>query len=119
MKGTSLFDGDTVWFDTGDRANGSLYIHIPNASDADVDEVVDSLRGVSLWSASPPKSVADKDRDTYRRELRFCEAAGYRSESGYFVISRFDHPAFPSQPIRYAAWLEVLDRDERFAREVG
>lgn len=119
MKGTSLFEGDAVWFDAGDRANGSLYIHIPNASDAAVEVVVDALRGAGLWSASPPKPVADKDRDSYRRELEFCEAVGYSSESGYFIVSRFDHPAFPSEPTRYAAWLEVLDGDERFRHEAG
>ena len=119
MKGTSLFDGDVVWFDAGDRANGSLYIHVPNASDAAVDAVVDALRSAGLWSTSPPKAVADKDRDSYRRELEFCEAAGYLADSGYFVVSRFNHPAFPSEPTRYAAWLEVLDGDERFSRESG
>ncbi len=102
-------------FDAGDKLNGSLYLCTPRgAADIEPAPWVEALRAAGLWSAEPPKQVADEQRQAYKDGLLFVAAVAYATGTGHVVFARFDHPKFPSSSERWEAWIDFCDvRHER------
>jgi len=104
----TLIDHYDLYFDAGDRANGSLYVCTPRGSPAP-DALIAALRGAGLWSEEPFKHVADEQRQAYKDGLVFVAAVAYRNAGTHLALARFDHPKFPSDATRWAAWLACCD----------
>ena len=108
----ALIDEHTLVFDPADKANGSLYLAIPSETPAalDVATCLGALRSAGLWSTAPEKEVPEAHKPAYKEQMTFVEAVTYRGSSGEFTIARFDHPKFPSDPARWAAWKTHFDQ---------
>lgn len=108
----ALIDTHTLVFDPADKANGSLYLAVPSSTpDAlDVAASLSALRAAGLWSSEPEKTVPDAHKPAYKEQMVFVEAVSYRSPGGTFTIARFDHPKFPSDATRWAAWKTHFDQ---------
>ena len=104
----SIVDGYDLYFDAGDKRNGSLYLCVPRGA-AQPDAALAALRSATLWSAEPHKQVADEQRQAYKDGLQFVAAAEYDAADGRLVLARFDHPRFPSDASRFQAWLHLFD----------
>jgi hypothetical protein len=109
-----LVDAYDLRFDADDRANGSLYVCTPCGGPAP-ERLIDTLRAAGLWSRTAYKTVADEQRQAYRDGLRFVAAVAYDGADGEVVLARFDHPKYPSDATRWAAWLACCD--EHFVRQ--
>lgn len=98
-----LVDETLMSFDPGDKKNGSLYV-------CDVEKgvagaaLVQSLREAGLWSAVEAKTVGDEQKAAYKGGLQFNEAREYAISGHRVVLLRCDHPKFPSDAERWAAW---------------
>jgi len=108
----TLIDAHRLVFDPADKANGSLYLAVPLAAPAalDVAATLTALRAAGLWSAEPEKEVPDAHRAAYKAQLVLVEAVAYRGHGQDFAIARFDHPKFPSDAVRWAAWKTHFDQ---------
>ncbi len=107
----SIVDGFDLCFDAGDKANGSLYLAVPRGAGhaALAEDMAQRLRAAGLWSGAPAKWVADEHRASYRAQLALVAAVRYRHQGVELLATRFDHPKFPSDAARWAAWLAALD----------
>lgn len=108
--GAAIFRSTEITYDTGDKANGSLYLCDPTGGQQKqiVEKVIGNLRGKSLWSAEQPKQVRDDQRKAYEEQLSFIEAMEFAVDGGTLVIARCNHPKFPSRAERFSAWKNVL-----------
>lgn len=108
----TLIDGYRLIFDPADKANGSLYLAVPLTAPQtlDVAAALKALRDAGLWSAEAEKEVPDAHRAAYKAQLVLVEAVAYRGHSEDFAIARFDHPKFPSDPVRWDAWKTHFDQ---------
>ena len=102
LSTASIVDDFDLCFDAGDKANGSLYLAVPRGAghSALAEGVAGRLRAAGLWSDAPAKWVA---------QLALVAALRYRHRGTELLATRFDHPKFPSDAARWAAWLGVLD----------
>lgn len=106
----SIVDGYDLCFDPGDPLNGSLYVcTVRGSGDALAGRLVAALRAAGLWSDEPVKTVPDEQRAAYRDGLEFVEARAYADADTHFLVARFDHPKFPSDAGRWAAWTACLE----------
>ena len=111
LSTASIVDGFDLCFDAGDKANGSLYLAVPRGAGhaALAEGIAGRLRAAGLWSEAPVKWVAEDHRASYRAQLALVAALRYRHQGTELLATRFDHPKFPSDAARWAAWLGVLD----------
>jgi len=111
LSTASIVDDFDLCFDAGDKANGSLYLAVPRGAghSALAEGVAGRLRAAGLWSDAPAKWVAEEHRASYRAQLALVAALRYRHWGTELLATRFDHPKFPSDAARWAAWLGVLD----------
>jgi uncharacterized protein YoaH (UPF0181 family) len=107
----SIVDGFDLCFDAGDKANASLYLAMPRGAGhaALAEDMAQRLRAAGLWSGAPAKWVAQEHRASYRAQLALVAAVRYRHQGVELLATRFDHPKFPSDAARWAAWLGALD----------
>lgn len=107
----SIVDDFDLCFDGGDTANGRLYLAVPRGAGhaALAEDMAQRLRAAGLWSDAPAKWVAEERRASYRAQLALFAAVRYRHQGTELLATRFDHPKFPSDAGRWAAWLAVLD----------
>ena len=108
--GRELIAQNRLWFDSGDPANGSLYICI---ADCDVAydlalNVVAVLRQGGGWSDAAPAEVKAEQKALYAEQLEFVSALNLTLEGSPFVIARYDHPKFPSSAARFELWARLL-----------
>ena len=106
----SIVDHYDLRFDPADKANGSLYLCTPRGAPAPAAALA-ALRAAGLWSSEPEKSVPDEQRQAYKDGLEFVAAAAYRAGDDHILLARFDHPKFPSDAARFAAWQALFDAD--------
>jgi hypothetical protein len=107
--GTTLINENTLTFDAGDPANGSLYLCCPPGAAAAASEAaIERLRSAGLWSSQPPKQVKDEQKPAYAAQMRFVEAAEALVNGQKLVLARYDHAKFPSSAERFAAWKATL-----------
>lgn len=111
----SIVDGHDLYFDAGDKRNGSLYLCVPRGA-ARPDAALAALRSAALWSDEPDKKVADEQRQAYKDGLQFVAAVEYGAADERLVLARFDHPRFPSDASRFQAWLHLFDGSHQRAR---
>ncbi|MBP6381411.1 MAG: hypothetical protein KA321_01895 [Pseudomonadales bacterium] len=113
LSTSAIVDGFEWCFDAGDRANGSLYLAVPRGAGQAVlaEAVAGRLRAAGLWSDAPEKWVAEEQRVSYGEQLALVAARRYRHQGTELLAARFDHPKFPSDAMRWAAWLDVLDAE--------
>lgn len=106
-----VIDDHHLTFDSGDKRNGSLYIGTPLTGPAplDLQVLLAALREAGLWSEVEPKQVADNQRQAYKDQLQLVDAKRYQTAQGSFMISRFDHPKFPSDEGRWIEWENFFD----------
>lgn len=111
LSTSAIVDGFELCFDAGDKANGSLYLAVPRGAGhaALAEDIAGRLRAAGLWSDAPAKWVAEEHRASYRAQLALVAALHYRHQGMELLATRFDHPRFPSDAMRWAAWLGVLD----------
>lgn len=111
----TIIENYDLTFDPGDKLNGSLYLCTPRgAADTRPEPWVDELRAAGLWSAEPARQVPDEQRQAYKEGLIFVAAIVYAAGQGHVVLTRFDHPKFPSSSDRWEAWVDFCDvRHER------
>lgn len=107
----SIIDNYDLTFDPGDALNGSLYLCElrDGASDVAREDVISALRSRGLWSPEAYKQIADDQRQAYKDGLQFVSAVAFSTDGGHFLIARFDHPKFPSDAARWAAWVEFFE----------
>lgn len=98
-----IVDNYDLTFDGGDQSNASLYLATQRGA-ASPAAALAILRNAGLWSADAEKQVADDQREAYKAGLAFVAAEAYRDGAGHFLLTRFDHPKFPSDAERWAAW---------------
>jgi hypothetical protein len=104
----SIVDHYDLRFDAADKLNGSLYLCTPRGTPAPAAALA-ALRAAGLWSSEPEKCVPDEQRQAYKDGLQFVAAAAYRDGEGHILLARFDHPKFPSDGGRFAAWRALFD----------
>lgn len=111
-----IIDQHVLTFDPSDKANGSLYVGEPldGSSGLHLQTELAALRAAGLWSAEPEKQVPEAHRAAYKEQLQLVGSVAYQSDGGSFIIARFDHPKFPSDAARWAAWQQHFD--SRFTR---
>lgn len=111
-----IIDQHVLTFDPADKANGSLYVGEPldGASGLHLQTELAALRAAGLWSAEPEKQVPDAHKGAYKEQMVLVDVVSYGAEGGSFLIARFDHPKFPSDAARWAAWQQHFDA--RFTR---
>jgi hypothetical protein len=111
MTNAEIIDHHDLIFDPGDPLNGSLYVclELGVKHDAERDAHVAMLRELGLWSNSALKQVPDEQRDAYKSQMTFVEAATYQTAAHNVTIARFDHPKFPSSAARFDAWKSAFD----------
>ena len=102
-----IVDHCDLRFDAGDAANGSLYLCTARGAPAP-ERALETLRASQLWSADAVKLVAEEQRDAYREGLKFVAAVALDRDGESLVLARFDHPKFPSDAGRFAAWQNAL-----------
>jgi hypothetical protein len=108
-QGTDLIHNNDLYFDGGDKANGSLYLCAPLGSDAaPVAAAIERLRAAGLWSSDPRKQVAEAAKPVYAEQMVFVEQFSFTSAGIPLVAARYDHPKFPSSAERFSAWRDVL-----------
>ena len=106
---TAIIDNYDLYFDGEDKDNASLYVCVSRGGTT-AGAVIEHLITAALWSQSPPKMVADAQRQAYKDGLEFVAAQRYRDAAdNELVVARFDHPRFPSNDERWRAWLASLD----------
>ena len=98
-----IVDHYDLTFDGGDQSNASLYLATERGAPSPTAALA-ILRDAGLWSADAEKQVADDQREAYKGGLAFVAAEAYRDGAGHFLLTRFDHPKFPSEAERWAAW---------------
>lgn len=103
-----IVDDYDLYFDGGDPLNGSLYLCVARGT-AKPDAALAALRNAGLWSGETEKQVADDQREAYKAGLKFVAAVRCRAGAEDLLLARFDHPKFPSDPARWAAWLATFD----------
>lgn len=108
----TLIDTHTLVFDPADKANGSLYLAVPLSTPAAIDlpATLQALRAAGLWSSETEKTVPDAHKPAYKEQMVFVEAVSYVGAGGAFTLARFDHPKFPSDATRWAAWKTHFDQ---------
>ena len=108
--GTSIFRSTQITFDPGDKANGSLYLCDPSGGKQSqaIERAIAMLRERALWSAQDPKQVRDDQRQAYEEQLAFVEAVEVVVEGARLVITRCNHPKFPSSAERFSGWKSAL-----------
>ncbi|MSQ68934.1 MAG: hypothetical protein EXR83_12240 [Gammaproteobacteria bacterium] len=100
-----IIDDFDLTFDPGDPRNGSLYVGTARAggSTLDLAATLAALRAAALWSPEPTKTIPDAHRPAYKEQLVLVDVAEFGGATG-FIIVRCDHPKFPSDGERWAAW---------------
>jgi hypothetical protein len=100
-----IIDDFDLTFDPADPRNGSLYLGTARAggSTLDLPATLSALRAAALWSPEPSKTIPDAHRAAYKEQLALLEVAEFGGAEG-FIIVRCDHPKFPSDGERWAAW---------------
>ncbi len=108
--GPSIFRTTQLTFDPGDKANGSLYLCDPSGGKQSqaIERAITLLRDHALWSAQDPKQVRDDQRQAYEEQLVFVEAVEVVVEGARLVITRCNHPKFPSSAERFSGWKNAL-----------
>jgi hypothetical protein len=116
----SIIDQHNLTFDAGDKANGSLYIAEPldqSSPSKSLSAIIEKMQSVGLWSSEAVKVVPDEHRSAYKEQLELLEYVTYRdAQNGVFMITRFEHPKFPSSDERWSQWQTFLD--EQYKREI-
>ncbi len=109
--GPGIFRTTTLIYDSGDRANGSLYLCDPTGGKQTqaVTQAITLLQGRSLWSAQEAKQVRDDQRQAYEDQLEFIEAVEIAVAGARLVLARCDHPKFPSSAERFSDWKEAFN----------
>ena len=108
--GPTIFRTTQLIFDPGDKANGSLYLCDPSGGKQSqaIERAIAMLRQRALWSAQDPKQVRDDQRQAYEEQLLFVEAVDVVVEGVRLVITRCNHPKFPSSAERFSGWKNAL-----------
>ncbi len=108
--GPSIFRSTQLTFDPGDKANGSLYLCDPSGGKQSqvIEQVIACLRERALWSSQAPKQVRDDQRQAYEEQLVFVEAVEVVVKGARLVITRCNHPKFPSNAERFSGWKRAL-----------
>lgn len=108
--GPSIFRATQLTFDPGDKANGSLYLCDPSGGRQSqaIERAIAMLRERALWSAQDPKQVRDDQRQAYEEQLVFVEALEVVVGGARIVITRCNHPKFPSSAERFSGWKNAL-----------
>lgn len=106
----SIFRTMQITFDPGDKANGSLYLCDPTGGKQShaIKQAIVVLRQQALWSAQEHKQVRDDQRQSYEAQLVFIEAVEIVVAGALLLISRCNHPKFPSSAERFSAWKAAL-----------
>ena len=98
-----------LFFDAGDKANGSLYLCFEAGAAADVVEtVIEKLRGAGLWSQQPYKGIAADQKSAYATQMQFVACAQFQHGITTGLAARYTHPKYPSSAERWSQWLELL-----------
>lgn len=99
-----LVDHNELFFDAGDKANGSLYLCVARGENAP-QTLINELHAAGLWSGDAAKQVAEDQRDAYKAGLELVAVNAFQIGTQGVILARCDHPKFPSDAARYAAWL--------------
>jgi hypothetical protein len=98
-----------LYFDATDKTNGSLYLAAERGTDAaTIEQVIDRLRAVGIWSSESYKTVPDAQRQAYAEQMQFVGCTQFESNDTALLATRYTHPKYPSSAERYAQWLKVL-----------
>lgn len=110
LDSAHIIDDHDLTFDPGDKRNGSLYLGVARSggSTLDVAATLAALRTAGLWSEVEAKTLPDEHRQAYKDQLVLVDCAAFGGATG-FIIARFDHPKFPSDAERWAAWREFFN----------
>jgi hypothetical protein len=103
----TIIDFFDLKFDSADPKNGNLYIACNNSL---LDILIGDLRARSLWLEGGVSVVKEDQKDAYKAGLIFLDAMGYHSGNETLVMTRFDHPKYLSDSLRWVEWLEVADQ---------
>lgn len=106
--GPQLIAQHDLYFDGGDRANGSLYLCSVPGGGAAAAAAIERLRGAGLWSAQPAKQVAEEQKPVYAEQMQYLDRFDVMQDGVLVVAARFDHPRFPSDAQRWEAWRTLL-----------
>lgn len=107
--GAQLINDNDLYFDAGDSANGSLYLcAVPGTPPAQVETVIDLLRGRGLWSAAPVKQVPEAQKQAYAEQMQYVDSFSFIHGTVALIAARYDHPKYPSSAERFEAWREAL-----------
>jgi hypothetical protein len=113
-----IIDNYSLFFDAGDKLNGSLYLGSHSGEDASalIISIIAEMRDSGLWSQDPEQSVPDKYRQKYKDQLELVEAISYQpGKDEPLIIVRFEHEKFPSNKDQWSRW--KLFFNDRFTRE--
>jgi hypothetical protein len=103
----AIIDKHELWFDTGDVLNGSLYV---STSDSDTrNHVISMFRKAGFWSDVPESQVLTTQKAAYKAELIYVAAAEYHVIEQKLLLTRFNHPKYPSSAERWLSWLNACD----------
>ncbi len=98
----SIIDGHRVYFDTEDSANNGLYLCVPNSVDTpNIDPLLAQMRAAQLWVSEEPAVIPDKHKEAYKKELQLEESI---TVSRGLLLCACDHPKYPLDRERWAAW---------------
>lgn len=108
-QGADLIHNHDLYFDGGDKANGSLYLCAAlGAAAAPVEAAIARLRAAGLWSADAHKQVPEAAKPAYAEQMQFIDRFEFESAGARLLATRYDHPKFPSSAERWEAWRREL-----------
>jgi len=106
-----IIDDYVSSFDPGEPLNGSLYLGIAPTqySESVLLGLINKLRDKGLWSEQDYKQIADEQKSAYKEQLEFVDFAAYEVDGVEVILSRFDHPKFPSSAERWHEWCAFFE----------
>ncbi len=95
-----------VFFDPAGGPNGSLYLCLPRDPESAklAGYFAKQLRNQSLWSDQDAKAIADEQIPAYASQLELLEVSAVPWLQRGCLLLRCEHPKFPSDDNRWAAW---------------
>ena len=111
MDKSTIINQHEMYFDAGDKKNGSLYLCVdPDVQPGtNVDLIIDKLRVANSWSDEPPKKVPAEHKAAYEEQLELLEVVTFRDADSPFLAVRFEHEKFPSDKDRWMQWLRIME----------
>ena len=115
MEKSHIINQYAMYFDGGDKKNGSLYLAVDLSVEpgTNIDLVIGKLRDAGCWSEEPPKQVPNEHKAAYEEQLELVEAVMFRDADSPFLATRFEHEKFPSDDERWQQWLLTLASNYR------